>query len=59
MVVTCPTCKMEYDDLDHSTICPHDYFPMRTLAVRGDGETKMCTSVQELNDFMKDDNYGN
>lgn len=55
MLVKCNECNEDYDDLDHWTTCPHDYFEMRTMAHRGDGGSKLCTSVEELTEFMADD----
>lgn len=52
MITTCSRCREEYDDLYRSTLCPHEPFKMHTLAVRGDGQEKICTSVEELNEFM-------
>lgn len=26
MIVICGKCNLSYDDLDHWTTCPHDYF---------------------------------
>lgn len=26
MIVTCEKCKAIYEDIDHLTYCPHDYF---------------------------------
>ena len=28
MITTCPKCHQEYDDVYHSTQCPHEYFQM-------------------------------
>lgn len=27
MIVTCEKCHKEYNDFDHWTYCPHEYFP--------------------------------
>jgi hypothetical protein len=48
MIVTCSSCHVEYDDVYRLTYCPHEPFAMRTVAVNGRGETKVCTSLDEL-----------
>lgn len=55
MVVTCEICQHTYDDVYHWTSCPHDYFPMQTLAMRSDGTTQICTTLEELDRFLHDD----
>lgn len=50
--VTCERCSRTYDDTYRLTYCPHDKFEMHTLAVRGDGQEKLCTSVEELHEFL-------
>ena len=54
MNVTCEKCGEEYDDLDHWTYCPHEYFQMRTMA-HAHGKSKLCTSLEELDEFLKGD----
>lgn len=49
--VTCSECGLKYDDVYRWTYCPHDTFEMRTMATRN-GVTKLCTSVEELDEFM-------
>lgn len=31
MIVRCTMCHIEYDDIDHDTMCPHKYFRMHTI----------------------------
>jgi hypothetical protein len=54
--VVCPECGLGYDDVYRWTLCPHEAFEMRTVATRvgarGQTETRVCTSVEELADFM-------
>ena len=52
MIVTCQECKTEYDDVDHWTSCPHEYFPMRTVATRS-GVTRVFTNIDELEKFLE------
>jgi len=50
--VTCPECGLEFDDTYRLTICPHDRFDMRTVAVNGAGEERICTTLGELTRHM-------
>lgn len=52
MIVRCDKCKVVYDDTYHDTICPHKYFEICTHIVNGAGESKICTSIEELNKFL-------
>jgi hypothetical protein len=52
MVVTCEICGRSYDDAFHWTYCPHESFRMRTTVRRADGQSKVCTSIAELHDFL-------
>lgn len=52
MVGTCPDCGLTYDDLYRRRICPHEEFQMRVTCYRADGQTRVCTSVEELHAFM-------
>lgn len=52
--VTCEKCGLSYDDVYRLTYCPHAEFAMRTMAYRG-GESKLCTTVEELNEFLAGD----
>jgi len=52
MVVCCAVCTIDYDDTYRWTFCPHERFEMWCSVVRGDGETRVCTSVAELMDFL-------
>jgi hypothetical protein len=40
MIVSCEKCKLEYDDFDHLTYCPHDRFAIsksvREMQERGE-----------------------
>lgn len=53
MIVTCPLCRREYDDLYRYTFCPHLGFQMRCTVVRGDGQSKVCTTLAEVNAFIQ------
>ena len=53
MIVTCASCYLCYDDTYHWTFCPHERFEMRLVVNRGDGQSKLCTSVAELLDFIE------
>ena len=48
MQTTCSKCQCAYDDTYRLTTCPHTAFEMRTAAVRGDGESKVCHSIEEV-----------
>ncbi len=51
MMRICDECGERYDDLDHLTYCPHDYFLMNTVYGRmKDGlyEETTVHSVEEL-----------
>lgn len=52
MQTTCPTCGLTYDDIYRRTYCPHHDFAMHTVVVRGDGRSKVCTSIEELKAFL-------
>ena len=52
MNVTCQACGAQYDDVYGWTYCPHDVFPMHTLAVRADGERKCCHTIEELEAWL-------
>lgn len=52
MIVTCDKCSLTYDDLYRWTICPHEEFEMNTLAMKSTGESKVCTTIEELNEFL-------
>jgi len=54
MIVTCTTCHLEYDDLYRYTFCPHPGFQMRCTVVRGDGRVKVCSTVTEVNAFIRE-----
>lgn len=60
MLRTCeePHCQQVYDDLQHSTICPHEKFDMCCTVSRpnprtGKLETMICTSYEQMVAFMK------
>ena len=55
MNVVCETCEQVYDETYHLTYCPHAYFPMRTRAVRPDGTERVCTTLEELDQFLHGD----
>lgn len=40
MIVQCERCNLEYDDLDHLTYCPHNWFP----------KAKSFEEICEIND---------
>ena len=44
MLVTCPTCELEYDDFDHWTFCPHARF----------GLSPHVRAMQEHGELRKD-----
>jgi hypothetical protein len=50
--VTCEKCNLSYDDTYRLTICPHIEFKMNCLVMRGDGETKTCTGIEEMDEFL-------
>jgi uncharacterized OB-fold protein len=50
--VGCEECGAVYDDTYRRTYCPHDYFEMRTTVCRGDGEVRVCTTVEEVKSFL-------
>ncbi len=52
MVVRCGICEKVYDDTYQWTFCPHDSFEMQTLAVRGNGQSKVCHSIEELEAWL-------
>lgn len=53
MTVTCDDCGLVYDDTYRWTYCPHDKFEMRSLVSNGRG-TKICTTVEEVNTFLRE-----
>ena len=53
MVVQCEDCHLEYDDTYRLTYCPHAEFEMRTV-VSKNGLTKVCTTLEELEEFLRD-----
>jgi hypothetical protein len=52
--VQCLDCLLVYDDTYRLTLCPHDGFDMVTTVVRGDGQSKVCTSVAAVLDFLEE-----
>lgn len=52
MIVSCEQCGKIYDDTYRLTYCPHEGFAMCTLVTRGDGESKVCTSVEDMQAFL-------
>lgn len=58
MMTTCERCSLTYDDVYRWTTCPHDEFRMMTVAQRGDGEVRLCTSIEELSAFNAGDLEG-
>lgn len=46
MKVTCPKCKHEYDDVDHNTSCPHEYFQMH-CGVFVNGQMGCAHTIEE------------
>jgi hypothetical protein len=49
--VTCPDCRLRYDDTYRFTFCPHEEFEMRSLAgryVEGRYMELLCRSVEQL-----------
>lgn len=53
-LVACPACSDIYDDTYYLTYCPHEWFEMQTTVVRGDGQSQVCTSIAEMQDFLED-----
>lgn len=52
MQTDCPICGLTYDDLYRRTSCPHENFAMHTVVVRGDGRSRVCTNIEELDAFL-------
>lgn len=52
MNVICPECKQEYDDVDHRTHCPHDFFEMH-VGVFVNGQNGCAHTIEELNNAHK------
>ena len=53
MIVTCAVCNLCYEDTYDWTLCQHEGFEMRCMVARGDGQSKLCTSVAEMMDFLE------
>ena len=51
--VTCQDCGTSYDDTYRLTYCPHERFAMQTVAVRADGQAHVCSSVEQLESFLR------
>lgn len=52
MLVTCERCRLEYDDTDHLTVCPHDEFPMNCVVGGGrDGRWWAITDLGQLDEL--------
>lgn len=52
MVVICEDCDLQYDDVYCLTYCPHEPFDMHCQAMRSDGMTKCCHTIEELDAFL-------
>mgnify|MGYP001575200301 FL=1 len=52
MIVQCGSCRIAYDDVYRFTFCPHERFEMQCMVVRGDGQKKVCISVNEVQAFL-------
>ena len=50
----CEECNEIYDDLYHSTICPHEYFQMSCVVGKGDKIVGIATSVEELRRMLEE-----
>lgn len=53
MKVACEKCGAIFDDVDHLTYCPHDFFHMHTTVITKDGRVRVAHSIQELNALME------
>lgn len=53
MEIKCTECNMIYDDVYSITYCPHNAFQMNTTVIKSNGDSKICTTVEELDEFIK------
>ncbi len=53
MIRTCDKCGKRYDDLDHLTYCPHDYFSMNTVYGRMRDGKYVETVVHSLEELER------
>ena len=52
MRVVCLQCGAAYDDVVALMACPHDEVPVRCMARREDGHTRLCRSVSDILGFL-------
>jgi len=49
----CENCGEIYDDVNHSTICPHEYFEMCCIVGNGEKIVGIARSLEELHQMLE------
>ena len=51
----CEDCGELYDDVYHSTICPHEYFEMNCVVGKNDRIIGIAHNVEELHRMLEEE----